>query len=61
MLIEVDVVLGRVVRRIEIVRMRGVLSRERIDALDEGRDAERLAVSTDSELFGCDQFGDVSV
>lgn len=44
MLVELDIVLGSIVRRVEVVGVRGVLGSERVDALDKGRDAERLAV-----------------
>ena len=61
MLVEVDVVLGRVIRGVQVVRVRGILGGEGVDALYEGRDAEGLALGADGVFLGRDELGDVGV
>lgn len=60
-LIKLDIVLGRVIRCVEVVRVRGIFRRERVDALDEGRNAQGLAVCADGVLRSAYAVGDLGV
>lgn len=48
MLIELNIMLRGIVRRVEVVRVRWVFSGQSIDTFDEGSDAKRFAVSADN-------------
>lgn len=59
--LERDVVLGGVVGGVEVVGERGELGSDRIDLLDERSNAGILSKSSDSELVGTKELGDLSV